>query len=133
MGSDADRRDGVEESKLALPGELLDGGGQGRRGERPGGDDDVFRTPGVAAVASVVWGWGVAQWPYLLPTSLTIEAGAAPHGTLVALVVVTVAAVVLVGPSLVLLYVLDQRNALELDDSAASGDHGREPATSTGN
>ncbi len=87
----------------------------------------------VAAVASVVWGWGVAQWPYLLPTSLTIEAGAAPHGTLVALVVVTVAAVVLIGPSLVLLYVLDQRNALELDDSAASGDQGREPATSTGN
>ncbi|MBK5288503.1 MAG: cytochrome d ubiquinol oxidase subunit II [Acidimicrobiia bacterium] len=86
----------------------------------------------VAAVATVVWGWGVAQWPYLLPTTLTIEQGAATRGTLVALVVVTVAAVVLIGPSLALLYVLDQRNALELEESAAP-DHRRAPATSTGN
>ena len=67
----------------------------------------------VGAVASVVWGWGVAQWPYLLPTSMTIERGAAPRGTLVALMVVTGIAVVVIVPSLALLYVLDQRNALE--------------------
>jgi Cytochrome bd-type quinol oxidase, subunit 2 len=67
----------------------------------------------VGAVAAVVWGWGVAQWPYLLPTSMTIERGAAPHGTLVALMVVTAIAAVVIVPSLVLLYVLDQRNALE--------------------
>ena len=36
-----DRRDGVEEGELGLAGELLDGGGQRRRGERAGGDDDA--------------------------------------------------------------------------------------------
>ena len=36
-----DRRDGVEEGELALAGELLDGGGERRRGEGPGGDDDA--------------------------------------------------------------------------------------------
>ena len=68
----------------------------------------------VGAVAAVVVGWGVAQWPYLLPTSLTIEAGAAPIGTLNALIVITAVAIVVVVPSLVLLYVLVQRNRLEL-------------------
>ena len=43
------------------------------------------RIAAVVAVAAVIWGWGVAQWPYLLPTSLTIEHGAAPSGTLTAL------------------------------------------------
>ena len=26
----------------------------------------------------MIWGWGVAQFPYLLPTSLTIDQAAAP-------------------------------------------------------
>ncbi len=73
----------------------------------------------VGAVATVVWGWGVAQWPYLLPTSMTIEHGAAPDGTLIALVVVTVIAAVVIVPSLGLLYVLDQRNSLELGQARA--------------
>src|SRR4051794_36152187 len=36
-----------------------------RRGPRP---------LAVGAVAAVVWGWGVAQHPYLLPRSLSIDA-----------------------------------------------------------
>ncbi|MGZ6909224.1 MAG: cytochrome d ubiquinol oxidase subunit II [Acidimicrobiia bacterium] len=79
----------------------------------------LARLAAVGAVASVVWGWGVAQWPYVLPTSVTVDSGAAPHATLVALIVVTVIAAVVVFPSLALLYVLDQRNALE--PSASTG------------
>jgi cytochrome bd ubiquinol oxidase subunit II len=67
----------------------------------------------VAAVVAVVWGWGVAQHPYLLPTSLKIDAAAAPHATLVALVVVLGAAVLIIGPALGLLYTLHQRSALD--------------------
>ena len=53
-----------------------------------------------AAVAAIVWGWGVAQYPYLLPESLTIAAGAGAPATLQWLVIVVVAAIVLVVPSL---------------------------------
>jgi cytochrome bd ubiquinol oxidase subunit II len=75
----------------------------------------------VVAVATVVWGWGVAQHPYLLPTSLTIDAAAAPHATLVSLVVVLVAAVLIIGPALGLLYTLHQRSALDEDATPAAG------------
>lgn len=65
------------------------------------------------AVVGVVWGWGVAQWPYLLPTSLTIEGAAAPDPTLTVVLVVFAIAAALVLPSLGLLYVLSQRDLLE--------------------
>ena len=37
------------------------------------------RALAVGAVVAVVWGWGVAQFPYLLPESLTISAGRRPE------------------------------------------------------
>ena len=67
----------------------------------------------VAAVAAVVWGWGVAQHPYLLPTSLKIDTAAAPHATLVSLVVVLGFAVAIIGPAIALLYTLHQRSTLD--------------------
>jgi len=66
----------------------------------------------VLAVAGIVVAWGVAQWPYLLPESLTVSEAAAPSGTLGALVVTVVVAVLVVMPGFVLLYVLDQRSLL---------------------
>ncbi|MGZ8734193.1 MAG: cytochrome d ubiquinol oxidase subunit II [Acidimicrobiia bacterium] len=66
----------------------------------------------VGAVASVVVGWGVAQWPYLLPESLKVSAAAAPDGTLQAVLVVFALAAVIILPSLALLYVLDQKSLL---------------------
>jgi cytochrome d ubiquinol oxidase subunit II len=65
------------------------------------------------AVAGVVVAWGIAQWPYVLPTTLTFAAAAAPDGTLTAILVATVLAAVLVVPGFLLLYVLDQRGDLE--------------------
>ena len=64
------------------------------------------------AVASVIWGWGIAQHPYLLPKTLTISAGAAPSGTLTTVLVCFGVAVVVVLPSLALLYTLAQRNVV---------------------
>ena len=66
----------------------------------------------ILAVASIMLGWGVAQWPYILPTSLTFSAAAAPTGTLSALVVVVVLALLIVAPGFVLLYLLDQKGLL---------------------
>ncbi|MGP3950724.1 hypothetical protein [Streptomyces sp. 7N604] len=55
----------------------------------------------------------MAQRPYLVPTSLTVGDAAGAPTTLRWLVLVTVVAVVLVGPALVLLYRLDARGELE--------------------
>ena len=67
----------------------------------------------VTAVGAIVVGWGVAQYPYLLGTHLSIARAAAPTATLVALTVVAGAAVLLVVPSMALLFVLQQRGRLE--------------------
>jgi cytochrome d ubiquinol oxidase subunit II len=66
----------------------------------------------IGAVASVMAGWGVAQWPYLLPETLEVSEGAAPSATLTTLLVATVGAALIVLPGFVLLYVLDQRSLL---------------------
>lgn len=67
----------------------------------------------VIAVASFVLAWGFGQAPYLLPGRLTVAQAAGAPATQVFLLVVTVVAVILVVPSLALLYRLDQRNDLE--------------------
>ena len=64
------------------------------------------------AIASVIIGWAVAQWPYILPETLTFSAAASPTGTLTAVLVVVVLAVLIVVPGFILLYVLDQRGLL---------------------
>src|SRR5690349_20291505 len=78
------------------------------------------RVLAMGAVATVVFGWGVAQWPYLLPTSLKVEAAAAPDPTLVSVVVVFLVAAVVILPSLGLLYVLDQKSLLDSDTHPSS-------------
>ena len=77
--------------------------GRGRRGLRP---------LAAGAVIAVIWGWGVAQFPYLLPTSLKIDQAAAPGPTLDAVLIVFVIAAIVVLPALGLLYWLSQRELL---------------------
>jgi cytochrome d ubiquinol oxidase subunit II len=74
------------------------------------------RVLAVGAVAAVVWGWGVAQYPYLLPEKLTVAAGAAATASLTSVLIVFGAAVLLVIPSLGLLYALSQRSLLDEED-----------------
>ena len=66
----------------------------------------------IGAVASIVIGWGVAQWPYILPETLEVADAAAPSATLGALLVAAVGAVLIVVPGFVLLYTLDQKDLL---------------------
>ena len=71
-------------------------------------------------VAAVIWGWGVAQYPALLPgTAVTLSNAGAPHATLVALVVLFVAVVLIVGPSFALLFMLQGRQVLRADHGVA--------------
>jgi cytochrome bd ubiquinol oxidase subunit II len=70
------------------------------------------RVVAVGAVVAVVWGWGVAQHPYLLPQTLTIDAAAASSATLTAVLVVFAVAAVLVVPSIALLFTLVQRSVV---------------------
>jgi cytochrome d ubiquinol oxidase subunit II len=71
------------------------------------------RVLAVSAVVAVIWAWGVAQHPYLLPQVLTIDAAAAPATTLTAVLIVFGVALVVVAPALGLLFILVQRNLVE--------------------
>jgi cytochrome d ubiquinol oxidase subunit II len=72
-----------------------------------------YRVLTVAGVGSFVFAWGFGQVPYVLPGRLTIQQAAGAPETEVFVLVLTVVALVLVIPSLALLYALDQRSALE--------------------
>ena len=83
------------------------------------GRSQALRPLSVLGVAAVVWGWGVAQYPALLPgTGLTLTTGSAPHSILVTVVVIFVVAALLVGPSFLLLYSLHGRQLLEGESHA---------------
>ncbi|MFG3262731.1 cytochrome d ubiquinol oxidase subunit II [Streptomyces bobili] len=85
----------------------------------------LLRTPGtwvrctaVGVVASAVVAWGMAQRPYLVPTSLTVADAAGSPATLTWLAIVTLVALLLVVPAVVLLYWLDTHGELqELTDA----------------
>src|SRR4051794_39165312 len=79
------------------------------------------RLAAAGAVVTLVVAWGVAQWDYLLPETLTVAQAAAPSGTITAVLVATGLAVVLVVPAFVLLYVLDQRTMLPEESVPAAG------------
>ena len=61
------------------------------------------RASAALAVAAIVAGWGIAQSPDLLP-GLTVRAGAAGHATLVALLISIGVGLVVLVPSLVMLF-----------------------------
>ncbi len=73
----------------------------------------LLRPLAAGAVIAVVWGWFVAQFPYLLPTTLKISEAAAPDATLGAVFVVFGIACIVVIPSLMILFVLAQTDMLE--------------------
>jgi cytochrome bd ubiquinol oxidase subunit II len=64
------------------------------------------------AVAAVIAGWGLGQWPTVLP-GLTVSEAAASHNTLVAVIVAVLAGAVLLFPSLALLFALTLKGRLE--------------------
>ena len=68
------------------------------------------RISGAIAVATVVAGWGVAQYPWILVDQTEIADGAGARSTLIALLIASGVAAVLVVPPLVLLYRLADTN-----------------------
>jgi NADH:ubiquinone reductase (H+-translocating) len=71
------------------------------------------RVLAAGAVVALLAGWGVAQYPFILPGTLTIAEAAGAPRTLSWLFVVFLLAGVTAVPALVLLFVLDQRNRLQ--------------------
>jgi cytochrome d ubiquinol oxidase subunit II len=77
-----------------------------------------LRVLAALGVAAVVWGWGVAQYPVLLPgTDVTLTTAGAPRTTLVAIIWLFALAALLVGPSFVLLFVLHGHRVLQSDSA----------------
>ena len=69
---------------------------------------EAARYSGAVAVAAVVAAWAIARYPVLLP-GLTVDHAAAPHDTLVALVVAVLAGGVILFPALGLLFTITLR------------------------
>lgn len=72
---------------------------------------ELARVTGAVAVAAVISGWALARYPLLLP-GLTVQRAAAPHDTLVAVVVAIIAGGVILFPALGLLFSLTLRGQL---------------------
>jgi cytochrome d ubiquinol oxidase subunit II len=87
-----------------------------RRGARRG-----TRPLAAGAVAAVIWAWGAAQHPYLLPQTLTIDDAASPGVVLNSVLIVFGVAILVVVPSIVLLFTLTQRSLIE--ETAAPTSH----------
>ena len=64
---------------------------------------EAARYSAALAVAAVVAGWALAQWPTILP-GLDVRRAAAPHDTLVAVVAAVLGGAAIVFPSLALLF-----------------------------
>ncbi|MEO7371754.1 MAG: cytochrome d ubiquinol oxidase subunit II [Ilumatobacteraceae bacterium] len=78
----------------------------------------VARIAAVVAVASIVIGWGVGQYPDVLIDHATIDAVAGARSTMVGLVIVFGIAAVTVVPSLLWLFALVHRPAADSHASA---------------
>jgi cytochrome bd ubiquinol oxidase subunit II len=93
------------------------------------GRTGLVRLIAALGVGAVIWGWGVTQYPALLPgTTVTLSNAGAPHATLAALVVVFTVAVALILPSYILLLGLQTRHVLSSgQDGMVSGGPPRPP------
>jgi len=64
----------------------------------------VARVAVAAQIVFVLWAWAIGQWPALVPPDFTIHGSAAPDTTLLALTVTIAAGMVVLAPSLWLLF-----------------------------
>jgi cytochrome d ubiquinol oxidase subunit II len=64
----------------------------------------LARGAAAAQVALILWGWALAQYPYLIPPDLTIRAAAAPRITLILSLWVLGLGTLVLLPSLIYLF-----------------------------
>jgi cytochrome d ubiquinol oxidase subunit II len=93
---------------------------------------EAARYSAAAAVAAVIASWAWAQSPTLLP-GLSVQRAAAPHDTLVAVVIAVIAGGAILAPSLALLFGLVLRGRLDHGEgpsaqALASGSSPRTPS-----
>ena len=79
----------------------------------------LLRVAAGLAVSAVVAAWGVAQYPWLLPTQLSLASGSAPPAALRAEITVMGMAAVLVVPAFAYLYWLQQHGRLHVSEASA--------------
>ena len=70
------------------------------------------RIAALVASGALVLAWGVAQWDYLLPETMTVAQAAAPTATITAVLVAAVLAALVLTPAFAFLYTLDQKSLL---------------------
>jgi cytochrome d ubiquinol oxidase subunit II len=70
------------------------------------------RVAALVASGALVVAWGVAQWDYLLPETMTVAQAAAPTATITAVLVAAVLAALVLTPAFAFLYTLDQKSLL---------------------
>jgi cytochrome d ubiquinol oxidase subunit II len=76
----------------------------------------LARVTAVVAVASIVIGWGVAQYDWILVDELTIADAAGARVTLIGLIIVFAAAAVTAVPAMIWLFVLVNQDEWQADD-----------------
>jgi cytochrome bd ubiquinol oxidase subunit II len=81
----------------------------------------LARIASALAVTTILIGWAVAQYPYVLLPGLTIEQAARGRATLVAMLVALVVGSLILVPALVYLYVLFQRREPRPEPAHAPG------------
>jgi cytochrome d ubiquinol oxidase subunit II len=64
----------------------------------------IARVAAAAQVSLVLWGWALAQYPYIIPPSQTLTAAASPRITLLFLVYGVLGGMVILVPSLIYLF-----------------------------
>ncbi len=64
----------------------------------------LARVLAMTQVTLILWGWGLAQFPFLIEPDLTFESAAAPGSVLRPLLVALAAGVVVLGPALAYLF-----------------------------
>jgi cytochrome d ubiquinol oxidase subunit II len=70
----------------------------------------LARAAAGAVVSLVIWGWALAQYPYLVPMTITIRQGAAPAATLATLLWALAGGAVILIPSLTYLFRTSSRH-----------------------
>jgi cytochrome d ubiquinol oxidase subunit II len=64
----------------------------------------IARVTAIGEVVMLLWGWALAQWPYIIYPDLTLQAAAAPDATLAFLLATAPLGALLLVPSLWLLF-----------------------------
>jgi len=64
----------------------------------------LARLAAAAQVTLILWGWLLAQYPYVIPPTLTVTDAASPPATLRAVIVALVAGALLLFPALAYLF-----------------------------